>query len=167
MTLAAVAIPEVLGYTSISQTPVGHRSLHDHLPDDPLCAAGCVEAARRRRGLGDRGDPVGRTHWRRLCRSGPGSQEWVALCSLTALVCGAMLLLARLLRLGFLGDFLSASVLIGFLTGVGVQVLTGQIPEMLGVSKGSGKWLSQQSALDQGDPGPVVDDVRVCAGYVA
>ena len=31
-------------------------------------------------------------------------------------------------RLGFLGDFLSASVLIGFLTGVGVQVFTGQIP---------------------------------------
>ncbi len=48
--------------------------------------------------------------------------------SLTALVCGGMLLLARLLRLGFLGDFLSTSVLIGFLTGVGIQVLSGQIP---------------------------------------
>ena len=56
------------------------------------------------------------------------------------------MLIARvgLFRLGFLGDFLSASVLIGLLTGVGVQVFTGQIPDMLGISKGSGSWLSQQ-----------------------
>ena len=54
------------------------------------------------------------------------------------------MLLARLLRLGFLGDFLSASVLIGFLTGVGIQVLSGQIPGMLGVSKGTGNWFQQQ-----------------------
>ena len=63
-----------------------------------------------------------------------------------ALVTGALLFLARLLRLGFLGDFLSASVLIGFLTGVGVQVLSGQIPDMLGVPKGSGNWFEQQWA---------------------
>ena len=64
--------------------------------------------------------------------------------ALAALVCGGLLLLARLLRLGFLGDFLSASVLIGFLTGVGIQVFTGQIPDMLGISKGSGNWFEQQ-----------------------
>ena len=55
-----------------------------------------------------------------------------------------MLLLARLLKLGFLGDFLSASVLIGFLTGVGIQVFAGQIPDMLGIPKGQGNWLQQQ-----------------------
>ena len=55
-----------------------------------------------------------------------------------------MLILARLLRLGFLGDFLSASVLIGFLTGVGISVLTGQLPDMLGIPKGTGNWFEQQ-----------------------
>ena len=39
---------------------------------------------------------------------------------------------------GFFGDFLSASVLIGFLTGVGIQVFAGQIPDMLGIPKGKG-----------------------------
>ena len=63
---------------------------------------------------------------------------------LTALVCGGLLLLARLLKLGFIGDFLSTSVLVGFLTGVGIQVLTGQIPDMLGVAKGTGNWFQQQ-----------------------
>ena len=38
----------------------------------------------------------------------------------------------------------SASVLVGFLTGVGIQVLTGQIPDMLGIPKGSGNWFEQQ-----------------------
>ena len=52
--------------------------------------------------------------------------------------------MARLLRLGFLGDFLSASVLIGFLTGVGIQVFAGQIPDMLGIPKGTGNWFEQQ-----------------------
>ncbi len=58
-----------------------------------------------------------------------------------------MLLIARVFRLGFLGDFLSASVLVGFLTGVGVQVFTGQLPDMLGIPKGSGTWFQQQIDL--------------------
>ncbi|MGS0687464.1 SulP family inorganic anion transporter [Nakamurella sp. GG22] len=74
----------------------------------------------------------------------PYSPEWLAFTSLTALVCGVLLLLARLLRLGFIGDFLSSSVLIGFLTGVGIQVFSGQLPDMLGISKGTGTWFQQQ-----------------------
>jgi high affinity sulfate transporter 1 len=74
----------------------------------------------------------------------PNSAEWLAWTSLVALVCGGLLILARLLRLGFLGDFLSASVLVGFLTGVGIQVFTGQIPDMLGIPKSTGNWFEQQ-----------------------
>jgi len=74
----------------------------------------------------------------------PNSEEWLAYTSFIALICGAMLLVARVFKLGFLGDFMSTSVLIGFLTGVGVQVATGQLPDMLGIPKGSGSWLEQQ-----------------------
>jgi MFS superfamily sulfate permease-like transporter len=35
-------------------------------------------------------------------------------------------------------------VLIGFLTGVGIQVFAGQLPEMLGIPKGTGSWFQQQ-----------------------
>jgi MFS superfamily sulfate permease-like transporter len=59
-------------------------------------------------------------------------------------VCAGLLIVARLFRLGFLGDFLSASVLVGFLTGVGIQVFAGQIPDMLGIPKGNGNWFEQQ-----------------------
>ncbi|HEY5249680.1 MAG TPA: SulP family inorganic anion transporter [Dermatophilaceae bacterium] len=56
----------------------------------------------------------------------PFSATWLAYTSVAALMCEALLLLlARVLKLGFIVDFLSASVLIGFLTGVGIQVLCG------------------------------------------
>ena len=63
-----------------------------------------------------------------------GSQRYVRLAGLAALLAGALLLLARLARLGFLANFLSRTVLVGFLTGVGIQVAAGQLPDMLGVT---------------------------------
>src|SRR6478672_450828 len=65
----------------------------------------------------------------------PSSTRYVALTGLVALVAGGLLLLARLLRLGFLADFISRTVLVGFLTGVGIQVALGQVAGMLGVAK--------------------------------
>lgn len=65
-----------------------------------------------------------------------GSPRYVALAGLAALVTGGLLLLARLVRLGFIAEFLSRTVLIGFLTGVGVSVAAGQLPAMLGVQAG-------------------------------
>ena len=63
-----------------------------------------------------------------------GSRRYVRLAGLAAVLTAAMLLLARLARLGFLANFLSRTVLIGFLTGVGIQVAAGQLPDMLGVA---------------------------------
>ena len=144
VTLAAVAVPEVMGYTSIAQTPVitglytiiFPTLLFALLGSSRLLVVGAdsATAAILAAGLAGLG----------ISGLSPNSSEWVAWTSLVALVCGGMLILARLLRLGFLGDFLSASVLIGFLTGVGISVLTGQLPDILGIPKGSGNWFEQQ-----------------------
>src|SRR4051794_41615781 len=144
VTLAAVAIPETMGYTSIAQTPVVTglytvifpTLVFALLASSRLLVVGAdsATAAILAAGLASLG----------IAGLTPNSPEWLAFTSLVALVCGGMLLIARLLRLGFLGDFLSASVLIGFLTGVGIQVMGGQIPDMLGVPKGGGRWLEQQ-----------------------
>ena len=60
-----------------------------------------------------------------------------------ALMVAVVLLAARLLKLGFIANFLSRSVLIGFLTGVGIQVAMGQLHGVLGVSDGSGTTLEK------------------------
>jgi high affinity sulfate transporter 1 len=62
-----------------------------------------------------------------------GSPDYIAYAGLLALLVGVMLIGARLVRLGFLADFLSRTVLVGFLAGVGVQVAIRQIPDMLGI----------------------------------
>ena len=94
-----------------------------------------------------------------------GSPEYVGLASLAALMCGAALILARLLRLGFIANFLSRSVLIGFLTGVGIQVAMGQLGGMFGISEGSGTTLEKFAHTLQAIPTQTsVADARGVAG---
>jgi anti-anti-sigma factor len=55
-----------------------------------------------------------------------------ATAALTALT-GAMLLLARLMRLGFVSNFISAPVLTGFKAGIGLVIVLDQVPKLLGI----------------------------------
>ena len=55
-----------------------------------------------------------------------------ATATLTALV-GAMLLVARVMRLGFAANFISAPVLTGFKAGIGLVIVLDQIPKLLGI----------------------------------
>ena len=66
-----------------------------------------------------------------------GSGRYVELASQVALMTACLLLIARLLRLGFIADFLSRTVLVGFLTGIGFQVGITVLPEMLGLDVSS------------------------------
>ena len=52
--------------------------------------------------------------------------------TLTALV-GAILIVARLLRLGFVASFISAPVLTGFKAGIGVVIVLDQVPKLFGI----------------------------------
>ncbi|MDN5764642.1 MAG: SulP family inorganic anion transporter [Humibacillus sp.] len=149
LTLAAVAIPETMGYTTIAQTPIQAGLYTILLPtivfavlgSSRLLVVGADSATAAVLAAGLAGLAVtGLT---------PYSATWLAYASVLALMCGGLLLVARLLGLGFIGDFLSASVLIGFLTGVGIQVFSGQIPDLLGVAKAPGNWFEQQWAWIQ------------------
>ena len=51
-----------------------------------------------------------------------------------ALLVGAILIVARLFRLGFVANFISEPVLVGFKAGVGVVILVGQLKSVLGVN---------------------------------
>jgi MFS superfamily sulfate permease-like transporter len=55
-----------------------------------------------------------------------------ATAALTALV-GLLLILARLLRLGFVANFISTPVLTGFKAGIGLVIVLDQVPKLLGI----------------------------------
>jgi sulfate permease, SulP family len=126
--LAAINIPQVLGYTKIAGTPIvtGFYTLLL-----PLVAFAAFGSSRYLVVAADSATAA-------ILAGGIsplaplGSARYVALASLVALLTAGLLVIARLLKLGFLADFLSQTVLVGFLTGVGFQVGIGVLPEMLG-----------------------------------
>jgi SulP family sulfate permease len=129
-TLAAMNIPQSLGYTKIAGTPIvtGLYTLLLPLVAFSLfgssrflvVAADSATAAILAGGLAGLA-PIASAHY-------------IALAGLVALLASIFLLAARVLRLGFLADFLSQTVLVGFLTGVGFQVGIAVLGEMLGIN---------------------------------
>jgi len=67
-----------------------------------------------------------------LVPDGDPARLAAATAALTALV-GAMLLAARLLRLGFVANFISTPVLTGFKAGIGIVIVVDQVPKLLGI----------------------------------
>jgi sulfate permease, SulP family len=131
VTLAALGIPEVMGYTKIAGTPIV-TGLYTLLL--PVIAFALLGGSRHLVVAADSATAailasvlVGIAVL--------GSPEYVGATSLVALVVAGMLALARVFRLGFLADFLSRSALIGFLTGVGIQVAGGELAGLLGLPK--------------------------------
>ena len=134
VTLAALGIPEVMGYAKIAGMPV-ITGLYTILI--PIAVFAILGSSRHLVVGADSATAV-------ILAAGlvglasVGSPQYVALAGLAALMTGVVLIVARLIRLGFLADFLSRSVLIGFLTGVGIQVAMGQVGAMFGVPSGTG-----------------------------
>jgi high affinity sulfate transporter 1 len=132
VTLAALAIPEVMGYTRISGTPVVTGLYTILIP----MAIFAIFGSSRHLVVGADSATAA------ILASGlaglavSGSAEHLALCGVLACMAAVILIIARLIRLGFLADFLSRTVLVGFLTGVGVQVAGGEVAGMLGLPKG-------------------------------
>ena len=63
----------------------------------------------------------------------------VALASMLALLCGAITVLAGVARLGFVADLISKPTMIGYMNGLALTILVGQLPKLFGFSvKGDG-----------------------------
>jgi high affinity sulfate transporter 1 len=132
ITLAALAIPEVMGYTKISGTPV-ITGLYTLLIPAALFA---LLGSSRHLVVGADSATAAILAAGLVGLAATGSDEYVALAGVLAFMAAGFLLVARLLGLGFMADFLSRTVLIGFLTGVGIQVSLGEVAGMLGLERG-------------------------------
>jgi sulfate permease, SulP family len=143
ITLAAMNIPQALGYTRIAGMPVVTGLYSLLLPAVAFAAFGSS------RYLVVSADSATAAIFAASLSpmASPASARYVALAGAVALLTAAFLLLARLLKLGFIADFLSQTVLTGFLTGVGFQVGIAVLGEMLGVPISSRRTLVQLSEV--------------------
>jgi len=130
LTIAAVVVPKALAYATIAQLPVQAGlfaalvpmaiyavlgssrllSVSTTTPIAILCATAIGEAL----------------------RDNPGLDPLTAAATLSVLV-GLMLIAARVLRMGFLANFISEPVLTGFKAGVGFVIVVDQVPKLLGI----------------------------------
>ena len=148
VTLASMNIPQVLGYTRIAGTPVV-TGLYTVLL--PLVAFAAFGSSRHLVVAADSATAaIFASSLSRMAE--PASAHYMALVGMVALLTSGLLVLARIFKLGFLADFLSRTALTGFLTGVGVQVGTAMLGDMLGVAVASRRTLVQLWQVMQGLP---------------
>jgi sulfate permease, SulP family len=170
--VASVNIPQVLGYARIAGMPVV-TGLYTVLL--PLVAFACFGSSRHLVVAADSATAAifssSLSHM-----AVAGSARYMALVSMVALLTAAFLLVARIFKLGFLADFLSRTVLAGFLTGVGFQVGIAMLSDMSGLAVSSRSSLVRAWEIMQGlshSNGPtlalsasVACSILICHRYV-
>jgi sulfate permease, SulP family len=139
LTVWAVLVPEALAYASIAGvSPViglyaapGALLLYAafgssrHLVVGPMSATAALSAA-----------AVAEV-------ATQGSAGFAAHTAALAVTTGLLALAAGLLRLGFLASFISEPVLKGFIIGLALTIVVGQLPDLFGVEKGSGDFFEK------------------------
>jgi sulfate permease, SulP family len=162
VTLAAIGVPEVLGYAKIAGMPLVTGLYTMLLP----MAVFAVLGSSRHLVVAADSATAAILAATLTGMAAAGSERYVRLAGLAALLTGGMLLLARLIRLSFLANFLSRTVLVGFLTGVGIQVAAGQLPDMLGVTAAGQQTVPKLVNTVRALPHVHGADIAVSAGVI-
>jgi high affinity sulfate transporter 1 len=130
VTAAAVVLPKAMAYATVAGLPVAVGLYTAFIPMVAYALLGSsrVLSVSSTATLGI----LAGTQLGLVVPDGDPAKLLTATATLTALV-GAILLLARLLRLGFVANFISAPVLTGFKAGIGLVVVLDQVPKLLGI----------------------------------
>lgn len=139
VSLAAMDIPQVLGYARIAGMPPVTGLYTVFLP---LLAFALFGSSRHMVVAADSATAtILASQLSKMAVA--GSPHYTVLASMTALLTAFFLFLARIFRLGFLANFLSRTVLAGFLAGVGVQVSIAMLGDILGLHLHASKTVEQ------------------------
>ncbi|MFJ9714558.1 SulP family inorganic anion transporter [Streptomyces sp. NPDC101213] len=139
LTVWAILVPEALAYAAIAGVPpvtglyaapaalVLYAAFGSsrHLVVGPMAATAALSAA-----------VVGEL-------APGGGARFTAMTAALALSVGGLALLAGLLRLGFVAGFVSEPVLKGFVVGLALTIIVGQLPKLLGIEGGSGDFFER------------------------
>ena len=143
LTVWAVLVPESLAYATIAGVPpvVG---LYAAVPALLLYAA---LGSSRHLVVGPMSATAALSAGTVATFAAGGSDRYVALTTVLAVVTGVLAVLAGLCRLGFLASFISEPVLKGFIVGLALTIIVGQLPKLFGVPKGEGDFFEQAWTL--------------------
>jgi sulfate permease, SulP family len=133
----ALMVPSTMGYATISGVPVQYGLY--------AAAAGLIGYAlfttSKQVTQGPSSSTAAVVGATVLAIAAAGSDEAVAIAAAIAMVAGLIYVVMYLLNLGWISEFLSASVLTGFTFGIGINIVAGELFKITGVqSSGSNTW---------------------------
>jgi sulfate permease, SulP family len=164
LTTAAVVIPKAMAYATIAGLPVEIGLYTAFLPmviyavlgtSRPLSVSTTTTLA-----------ILTAAELGQAAPNGDPSALLQATVTLTVLV-GAILVLASVLRLGFIANFISEPVLVGFKAGIGVVIVLDQVPKLLGTHIPHGGFLQNILATLQSVPHASLPTVAVGLAMIA
>ena len=82
--------------------------------------------------------------------SGGNPEHAIALASMMALIVGAFMILAGIAKLGFIADLLSKPTQIGYMNGLALTILIGQLPKLFGFSTDANGLINEAHAFVHG-----------------
>jgi SulP family sulfate permease len=129
LTVAALAVPSAMAYAELAGlTPVA--GLYALLL--PTVAYALLGSSRQLI-VGPEGSLSALVAVSVLALASAGSREAADLAALLALMVGGCFVIARVLRVGWIADYLSRPVLVGYIHGVAVVLVIGQLGKLLGL----------------------------------
>jgi high affinity sulfate transporter 1 len=139
LTVWAVLVPEALAYATIAGVPpvVG---LYAAIPALVLYAAA---GSSRHLVVGPMSATAALSAAIVAPLAGADGGKYAALTAVLAIATGIAGLLAGLLRMGFIAAFISEPVLKGFIVGLALTIIAGQVPALFGVEKEHGNFFEQ------------------------
>lgn len=139
LTVWAVLVPEALAYATIAGVPpvVG---LYAAVPSLILYAA---VGSSRHLVVGPMSATAALSAAIVAPLAGADGGKYIALSAVLAIATGLVGLLAGLIRLGFVASFISEPVLKGFIVGLALTIVIGQVPKLFGVEKAGGNFFEQ------------------------
>jgi SulP family sulfate permease len=129
VTTAAVAIPKGMAYAAIAGLPLQVGLYTALIPMAVYAVLGTSRALSV-----STTTTIAILTAEELARVAPGADgaRLIAVAATLAFLVGAFLVAAWILRLGFLANFISESVLTGFKAGIALVIIVDQLPKMLG-----------------------------------
>jgi high affinity sulfate transporter 1 len=79
--------------------------------------------------------------------AGPGDAGFASTTAALAVVMGVLCAVAGVLRMGFVASFISEPVLKGFIIGLALTIIAGQVPALLGIDKPPGSFVEKVSGI--------------------
>jgi high affinity sulfate transporter 1 len=164
LTTAAVVIPKAMAYATIAGLPVQVGLYTAFLPmiiyavlgtSRPLSVSTTTTIA-----------ILTASNLGQVVPGGDAADLIRASATLTLLV-GVILVLASVLRLGFVANFISEPVLVGFKAGIGLVIVLDQVPKVLGIHFAKGSFLHNIFAIVKGTPEASLPTVAMGIAMIA